>query len=88
MEAPTSMVYVLFCRLVEVGSWNPIIYKVFIHPRSCRISSINSISYVPLSFVYPTPKFDHCFFQNLDSSKVEGVYLSLESSPKADVLEQ
>ena len=29
---------------VEVGSWNPIIYKVFAHLRWCRISSINSSS--------------------------------------------
>ena len=38
------------CKPVEVGSWNPIIYKVFLHPRWCRTSSINS-SCVPLLLV-------------------------------------
>ena len=77
MEAPASRVYVLFChillmveiRLVEVGSWNPIIYKVFIHPRSCRISSINSISYVPLSFAL---NLTIAFFKILTHQKSKG----------------
>ncbi len=52
---------------VEVGSWNPIIYRDFTNPRWCRISSINSMSQIP--------SWERSHMSNLKNLRKKGEYI-------------
>ena len=58
-----DMVLLMEEILDQLISSFPIIYRV-LHPRWCRISSINSISIVSWSHIYSNPSFNHlCFLE-------------------------